>query len=607
MGSTQDGRPLYNLSLAVNYAMHGLWRPGYRIVNLLLHLLNACLVFDIARRLQAISRPDRDGMAERRDGWLAAGVALLWAVHPLHAHVVTYAAQRAESLAASFILGACDAAIVALVHGSAGAATIAAVCAIGGGLAKETTAAILPLVGGFHWAYRDRLPATITADGRRLAVVLYAGLALNLLTLAAVRYGIGGRGDTAGFNTAPLTAHLLTQARAIWLYAGRVIWPATLVLDHGYGLVERLDEVWPQVLATLIVGVAIAVGCVLRPRLAMPLLAAAILLAPSTLVPVAMQTIAEHRAYLASACLLGMLVIGAGSWMARREAGHWFAAIICCLAVACVMRTISRNRDFATAESIWTQNVRDCPENPRGLKNLVGLLIRNGQQYDLAEAAYRDALRQPLLAEQAAAGLGDIYRQTGRLQAAVAAYQSVIDADRGPTLPLLSSLVGLGTTRLQMREPRLAVAPLTTALAPTWNPVRMPPDDRSKLLARAEVSWAGACRALGDTATADRLLSAAVSSAAKRGGAEAAARACDEVGEFAAAARLWEPLAAADPALLANLAVSRMEAGQTDAAIVAFAEAVRRFPNDQGMRDNLQRAQGIAAARARLQSSAEGR
>jgi hypothetical protein len=138
---------------------------------------------------------------------------------------------------------------VALVHGSAGAAAIAAVCAIGGGLAKETTAAILPLVGGFHWAYRDRLPATLAAGGRRLAVVLYAGLALNLLTLAAVRYGLGGRGDTAGFNTAPLTAHLLTQARAIWLYASRVIWPATLVLDHGYGLVERLDEVWPQVLA----------------------------------------------------------------------------------------------------------------------------------------------------------------------------------------------------------------------------------------------------------------------------------------------------------------------------------------------------------------------
>jgi hypothetical protein len=304
MGSTQDGRPLYNLSLAVNYAMHGLWRPGYRIVNLLLHLLNACLVFDITRRLQAVSHPDRDGMAERRDGWLAAGVALLWAVHPLHAHVVTYAAQRAESLAASFILGACDAAIVALVHGSAGAAAIAAVCAVGGGLAKETTAAILPLVGGFHWAYRDRLPATLAAGGRRLAVVLYAGLALNLLTLAAVRYGLGGRGDTAA---------------------------------------------------------------------------------------------------------------------------------------------------------------------------------------------------------------------------------------------------------------------------------------------------------------ADRLLSAAVSSAAKRGVAETVARACDEAGEFAAAARLWEPLAAADPALLANLAVSRMEAGQTDAAIVAFAEAVRRFPNNQGMRDNLQRAQGIAAARARVQSSAEGR
>ena len=40
-GRPHDGRPLLNLSLALNYAAHGLWRPGYRLVNLAIHLANA--------------------------------------------------------------------------------------------------------------------------------------------------------------------------------------------------------------------------------------------------------------------------------------------------------------------------------------------------------------------------------------------------------------------------------------------------------------------------------------------------------------------------------------------------------------------------------------
>jgi tetratricopeptide (TPR) repeat protein len=148
-----------------------------------------------------------------------------------------------------------------------------------------------------------------------------------------------------------------------------------------------------------------------------------------------------------------------------------------------------------------------------------------------------------------------------------------------------------------MQSPREALELLEAALDPRRDQVRMPPDDRWKLVGRGRAAWAAACRAVGDDAAAADSLSAAEAVAAKHGVAEAVARACDELGEFAVAARLWEPLAASDPALLANLAVSRMQAGQTDAALAAFKEAVRRFPDDPGLRANLDRARRLVSAR----------
>jgi len=228
-GRTHDSRPLLNLSLALDYAAHGLWRPGFRLVNLAIHLGNVLLVFDVTRRILRLA-----GLRASDARPLAAITAVLWAAHPLHTAVNTYVIQRAESLAAVFILAAFDAAIVSLSRGSLAAAAVAGLLAIVGASAKETTAAILPLVAAFDWAFRDRLPAG--GHDRRVRPALYAGLALNVAAIIGLAWALGGRGGSAGLTTASIVVYALTQCRAIWLYLGKLFWPATLVLDHGVWL-----------------------------------------------------------------------------------------------------------------------------------------------------------------------------------------------------------------------------------------------------------------------------------------------------------------------------------------------------------------------------------
>ena len=86
------GRPLVNLSLAVNYAFGGLDVTSYHVTNVALHLLTALALFGVVRRtLRAGPRtrsedPQRRGLAEHADG-LALGSALVWMLHPLNTEV----------------------------------------------------------------------------------------------------------------------------------------------------------------------------------------------------------------------------------------------------------------------------------------------------------------------------------------------------------------------------------------------------------------------------------------------------------------------------------------------------------------------------------------
>src|SRR5690606_26507746 len=105
---TAQGRPLLNLSLAINHAIGGTAVEGYHAVNLLIHVSAGLLLLGLVRRtlaLATVSSFSGHGHARRTAPSLLAGaVALLWVVHPLQTESVTYIIQRAESQVGLFYL-----------------------------------------------------------------------------------------------------------------------------------------------------------------------------------------------------------------------------------------------------------------------------------------------------------------------------------------------------------------------------------------------------------------------------------------------------------------------------------------------------------------------
>jgi hypothetical protein len=126
-------RPLTVASFAANYALGRLDPFGYLLGNLLLHLALSWMVFLVGR---ALLEDDR---------W-AAVAAVIYALHPVNAEAVNYAAARSSLLAALGMLVAWWAFARRQAGGGFGWTVAGATAFLVALLSKESAAALLPVL-----------------------------------------------------------------------------------------------------------------------------------------------------------------------------------------------------------------------------------------------------------------------------------------------------------------------------------------------------------------------------------------------------------------------------------------------------------------------------
>ncbi len=356
-GSGVTGRPLVNLSLALNYAANGLDVRGYHAVNLALHLLTTLALWGVLRRTLALVTAWRDHV-----NTTAFGAALLWTVHPLLTESVICVIQRTEVFGALFILLT----LYGFIRGATGSPRwlVASVLACFAGVFSKETVAVAPLLVLLY----DR---TFVAGTFRAAWIrrrgYYLALAATWLPLAWLAWSAGARAGAAGFGHGiSAWEYLLTQCPALVLYLQLSFWPHPLVVDYGWPVVRNFGEVWWQGLVILALLAATIVA--LRRRPAVGFLGATffLLLAPSSsFVPLVTQTIAEHRMYLPLAVVATAVALGLGAWLGR---GALAASVA--LAAGLGAATVQRGTDYRSALALWTDTVAHCPANPRAQGNL---------------------------------------------------------------------------------------------------------------------------------------------------------------------------------------------------------------------------------------------
>ncbi len=343
------GRPLANLSVALNYAISGREVWSYHALNLALHAACALVVFTLLRRTLALVRITHSDFT-------ALAITLIWAIHPLHTGAVTYVMQRTELLVSLCYLLT----VACFARGSLKLSVLA--CAIGM-TAKEVmvTAPLAVLLydrtfacGSFRTAWQARRG-------------YYAALAATWLILGALLLGTDHRGGSAGLNAGMAWSdYALTQPTAIARYLQLALWPNSLVFDYGAQVVSdgATIALCLAIILALIIGIVAAIRR--APAVAFSGIWFFALLAPSSsVVPIATQAIAEHRVYLALVAPIAVAFVALQRCLGRRALWVGLSATAA-LAVA----TFARNTDYASLTRLWHDTATKQPGNPRAHYNL---------------------------------------------------------------------------------------------------------------------------------------------------------------------------------------------------------------------------------------------
>jgi len=316
-GAGPSGRPVAQLSFALNHYFSGFDPFAFKVTNLAIHLGCGLLVFPLALRLLRAAHP----LAKPHNLLIASGaVAALWLLHPIQLLPVLHVVQRMTSLSAFFLL----AALLLHIHGRerggrAGAAGLMLAWGIAWPLSilSKETGALFP-VFALAWelivrrSSQGRLDRWARAFAALVGVVLLAGLAYALSPRAQWLW--------AGYDLRPfsLVERLLTEGRVLWFYLGLMVAPRleALGLYHDdIALSTALFSPWTTLPALL--GLAGLVWLAWRVRTRAPLVAFGIAwflighALESTALP--LEIAHEHRNYLP---VLGILL--AGAWALTR-------------------------------------------------------------------------------------------------------------------------------------------------------------------------------------------------------------------------------------------------------------------------------------------------
>ena len=378
------GRPIVNLSLAINYALGGLNPRGYHAVNVGLHVLVGLVLFGLVRR--TLMLPKLQSRFGRSAVPFAFGTAGLWMVHPVLTESVVCVVQRNEVLVSLFYLLTLYCFVRSVASSSPLRWRVLAVTSCALGMATKEVMVTAPLIVLLF----DR---TFVAEEFRKACRarwgFYAALGTTWLILAVLVQQHGQRAGTVGFGLGVTSwTYLLTQCEALLTYLKLSVWPYPLVLDYGVDIVSGAAEVWWQGL--VILGLLVTTVIVLCRRPILGFLAAwfFVILAPSSsFIPLTTQPIAEHRLYLPLVAIVALVVLALKELGIRRATTLVLAGI-----VAMGSLTIARVRDYRTEETIWKDTLARKPKNARAHASLANALARE-ERWNDALVEYEHAIR----------------------------------------------------------------------------------------------------------------------------------------------------------------------------------------------------------------------
>ena len=458
--SPSHGRPVANISFALNYYIHRYNVVGFHTVNVIIHIINGILLYFF---VQTTFRTPALRSRYAHYKWIAFFTAAIWLVHPLQTQSVSYIVQRMNSLAAMFyILSFLCYAQLRLKPQKRSKRWWLFGCILSGilGLGTKQNTATLPFfLLLYEWYFFRDLSLKWLKDH----LALLAGLLLLLTIVGLIFLGLEPLDKIwAGYAVRSFTPvqRLLTEMRVVIFYIGLFFWPhpSRLNLDHDFALSYSLTDP----MTTLFSMLAIALLLVLAAAMAknQRMISFGILWFLGNLVIessiFALEIIFEHRLYLPSMMCSLMVVLLVDRWAKP----VWLKPlIVCALTIVFAAWAYERNQVWSDRITIWEDCVKKSPHKARPYNNLGAALADDGQ-YSKAIEQYHKALQINPYYPKAYANLGFALAKQGKVEESIAQFLKASQLQPGD----YETLSNLGVTLIMQKRYAEAIKYLSEAV-----------------------------------------------------------------------------------------------------------------------------------------------
>ena len=371
--------PLVYTTFWLEHKLWGYAPAGYHAVNVLLHLANTLLLWRLAGRLAIPG------------AWFVAAV---FAVHPLHVESVAWVIERKDLLSGLCYLAAFSAWVRFTEETRPRRARRHYLLALGLfalAMLSKSIAVTLPAA----LLIRQWWKAGRVSGAELLALAPFFALGLAVAA-ADVAFSAFREPLSLGYSMAE---RALIAAQALWFYAGKLLWPADLIVIYPHWEVSAADPLaWGRVAAAMALAAAL---WLLRHRIGRGPLAGALFFAV-TLAPVLgfvdygymqFSFVADRYQYLAGVGVTAVLAGAAAHGAQRLPAGAWrrgaagAAAALLVVLGTLTWRQAGLYRDGVT---FFGHVVAHNPVAREAHRNLGEALTREGR-WEEALAAFRIA------------------------------------------------------------------------------------------------------------------------------------------------------------------------------------------------------------------------
>ena len=415
-------RPLGVLTFAANYGINKLDVRGYHLVNLIIHLINALLVWWLA--WITFSTPVmKDLPISRHKNTIAFLTGLLFVTHPLATQSVTYIVQRFTSLATLFYLLSLmlfikgrfkeDSKTAVLLFS---ASIIAAVCGI---LTKEIVFTLPVAIILYDCCFMKTDSWKPEIKDKALAVA-FIMLALFILFLFR-NYSLdvfNTVGPDQGYSySISMKEYFLTQFRVILTYIRLFFLPFNQNFDYDFPLSMGFFQMktffsFAALLSLLLTGVLLFKKYrLISFGIFWFLLTLAV---ESSVIPISQNVIFEHRTYLPG---FGFFIALTGAFFYFFKEKSFKIAVIILLLIAAgnAYLTYQRNKVWKNEYTLWSDCLIKSPNKAR-VNNEVGAAYAELGLYEQAIEFLNKAILLNRNYDSAYYNRGTVYGQLGQYQ-----------------------------------------------------------------------------------------------------------------------------------------------------------------------------------------------